>query len=412
MTPDYSSMLEEILASSGQPEQVFLPGADRQAKRRLGERIRGLSLSARRFFLDDEAASAASALSIEHPEVLTAMLPMARAPFDLIWVEWSLRAQLDPLGLPSAYGEPARTGVFVQRISDGVYRSTEVAVGMGIVVLSPVSIVFDLNGPVDESPYATDHAFLRRALAQRVQIHGITVVNGDGTSSRGNVDEATRDDRLDGMLRSCFVGMVYTDKFGSEMDQDERAMRTEQCRLLMRHATWTLTPGVGTVFRDVAARVGYESSLQILDAVAERITETSGQWRMLMSVLCMLNSREARDTAIEVTSWKGAGRRMVKGRVLPRVEFGRVTLRVPRTLALDTLRRGVAAGIPRRRHEVSGHWCESHVRGNPDCEHTYVDETPRRRLCIHCGHLIWWRESHERGDESLGRVVRDRVVKV
>ena len=413
MTHGDWSVIDDIAALSSKPDGIFLPSDDKREKRRVAERIRSLSLSAKRFLIADDATYVASSLAVIHPQALTAMLPMARPPFDLMWLEWPLRPQFEALGMPIAADAPEATGVLIQKVGNTVYRMTEIAAvnprsGKGFVVHSPVSVLFDLAGPIDETPYAQDHLFLRKAFGSLLTRHGVVFKAMDGRTLPGSIDDVMNDQRIDEMIRSCLVGSGYHAKFGAEIDEEEETLRTEQVRLLQRHATWSLTPGIGQVYADAAARASRTDQREILDAVAERVSETSGMWRTVISLLSLMN---ARDDIVSVAPARSTERHMVRGQALPRLEFGRTTLRVPRAVATDLMRRAIAAGIPRRRHEVAGHWCESHVRGDPSCDHDYVDETHRRRVCIHCGHLMWWRDSHERGDGKLGTVVNDRVVR-
>lgn len=41
---------------------------------------------------------------------------------------------------------------------------------------------------------------------------------------------------------------------------------------------------------------------------------------------------------------------------------------------------------------------------DPFCSHTYEDVDPRLKVCKSCGHKVWFKKEHVRGDASLGFV--------
>lgn len=54
------------------------------------------------------------------------------------------------------------------------------------------------------------------------------------------------------------------------------------------------------------------------------------------------------------------------------------------------------------KHEVGGHWCYSHRRGNPDCRHVWPKQPTSRQQCEKdCGAVRWRRESYERGEGDV-----------
>jgi hypothetical protein len=141
------------------------------------------------------------------------------------------------------------------------------------------------------------------------------------------------------------------------------------------------------------------------------IVEEAGKFRMVVSLLCLLNAKD-REVDIGVPK-RPPGSSFIGGKVRPYAEFRHVRLRLPEREAYASLRSQLHdSGMSRRRHGVRGHWCNSRRTGDPACAHDYhlVDGNPNRLACRHCGHKRWFRPYHERGDASLGYVSHDYVV--
>jgi hypothetical protein len=99
--------------------------------------------------------------------------------------------------------------------------------------------------------------------------------------------------------------------------------------------------------------------------------------------------------------------------MLPYMDHWLVRLRVPRKVVEARLIKEFADAIPRRLHEVSGHWKMRKPTGvQVTCDHAYVEETPSRLVCAvpGCGHLKWWTNNFMRGDARVGIILKDRVV--
>ena len=86
----------------------------------------------------------------------------------------------------------------------------------------------------------------------------------------------------------------------------------------------------------------------------------------------------------------------------------------PRKLVKARLTKEYTEAMPRRRHEVTGHWKHSRKSfpGLPGCEHISVKKTDLRDVCIveGCGHKRWWVTEFMRGSAEQGFVIKDRVV--
>jgi hypothetical protein len=100
----------------------------------------------------------------------------------------------------------------------------------------------------------------------------------------------------------------------------------------------------------------------------------------------------------------------VAGHVVPYLDHITVKLKLPRRVVEQRVARELAESLPRRRHGVPGHFAESRKKGDPNCEHAYIDVSPTHERCVLCKHSRWWVKAHERGDASLGYVIKDRLV--
>ena len=65
----------------------------------------------------------------------------------------------------------------------------------------------------------------------------------------------------------------------------------------------------------------------------------------------------------------------------------------------------------RRRHEVRGHFCHNAVARAAACFHSWVQDDARHWHCAECGGRRWWKDQHDRGDETLGSVRRNYTVR-
>lgn len=54
-----------------------------------------------------------------------------------------------------------------------------------------------------------------------------------------------------------------------------------------------------------------------------------------------------------------------------------------------------------------GHWKHSRRRGDPGCDHVFVDETPARQRCAACAAARWWQAEHARGSVGAGSLTQE-----
>jgi hypothetical protein len=141
--------------------------------------------------------------------------------------------------------------------------------------------------------------------------------------------------------------------------------------------------------------------------VRNNIIETSGTWRLMVSLMALIQARDY--STVQRPPDNPARRRFVGGKMVPFLQHWRVKLTLPRKIVLRKIVTSVRHSLPRPRHGVDGHWAER-ASAIPNCDHVDVSETPTRDRCVFCKRARYWVKWHERGDSSVGYVVKDRVV--
>ena len=403
---DNNTILDNLIALCPKPESVAIGIENGQDRRKIAGRIKSLGVSSRRYLVDEETTAAASRLGVSHPEILGQVLRRARAPFDKIWLEWSLRTQLTAVGAPVYPDAPERCGVFVEKVhpTRPLYRMTEAGVysidSNRYGYLSPVSILFDCDD-ANAVPGDDDH-LIATAVLNSMRLRGVQTSDGKNVPSSVMTPAFAQN-----LIDTTYLASAYQEQLDDPLDDQERIQRNLQCTAVSRHAKWSFTPVVSDTLPAVLKGPNTKYRRDIEGLIQERITECSGMWRFVISLLYLLNEREYVESD---ETWRAGKARFTGGGFVPYLEFRRTRIKLPPPIVIARGTRALAEGLPRRRHEVSGHWCVSHTRGDPSCDHVYVNETDARQTCPLCGHKRWWRNNHERGDASLGYVLKERVV--
>jgi hypothetical protein len=368
----------------------------------MARKLKELLTRSRRYVLDSEATFAASKLGVAHPELLQAMLRRARAPYGLIWVEFPLRPALEATNslLPDSDTEnPERVGFFIEQIwpDRPVYRLQPVGITQdtGEAVFSPLCILYSLDDDAAELVPAAEVQEICRAthssrLTLRMNLLGAGFVGASPIGDLGGQDGST--------------------------DETLRKHREEVCAQVSRHACYAFSP----YDREGTRKLLNDHRLEVAGVMQRRLytdlQQHSGDWRLALSILALLNARDY--VRIDQPGGSGGGR-LVRGRVVPYLSHNTVRIDLPRTVAVRKLIRSIGHGLPKRRHEVAGYYANSHKHGDPTCVRlpivgceraVYAAETPNLEVCLICGHRRWWVQDHERGDASLGYVTKDYAV--
>jgi hypothetical protein len=358
---------------------------DPSERRKAGGGIRDRMIGSRRYYLDDEATLAITTLGVQHPDLLLEMLRRARAPFEKVWIEWPTKAQADAIGRPHLEGTPERTGALIERLDAErpLYRMTEIGTTTSDTVQAgPMSVVYDLLDPPPLAPISD-----RSLISQFVS------------------DDPTMMNRL--LIGSAYVGKLVDGKPEAIDDPDELRHREVQCDRLAGHATFMFSPLGGHLYKERLEN-RYDRWHDItVRVLRESFQEQAGSWRFIIAALALIN---ANDLIVRSDPWRIGRSRMVSGKVLPYLEHYTIGLKLPRKNVEQRAVRMFGENLPKRRHEVSGHFRQSRKQGDPDCSHVWVEETETREVCAVCAAKRWWVNDFERGDATLGYVTKDRAV--
>lgn len=342
--------------------------------------------NARRYILDEDMTRAAVRLGTYHPDVLLRMLRRARTPHQSVWLEWDVRGQIEEAGGEfDTDNAPPRTAVLVERLDDAEpsYRMTAFDISPdprdNTVIVSPFSIVYHLIEKLGK---------MHDGEGQRLL--GEYWVEMEGTNEQSRTSEV--------LMGSAFeVAKQQADS------PEERAFLLGQIQEVADHAAITTTPKIGRKVMEISrAHPGGKQQLMHM------LMEEAGTFRIAISILALLN---ASDRVVTETPWRHVQKnRLVGGNIVPFLEHMLVTLKLPRKAAVERTLRSFNEAIPKRRHEVDGHWRHRRGVGDPSCEHVFAELSPTREKCVICGFDHWFVNEHMRGTAELGFVTRDRLV--
>jgi len=377
-----------VYAACSNPTKLLKGHPTPDGLRRLGMNIKTALRESRRYYIDDEVVRAATHLGVQHPDVLMSMLRRARLPFNKCWVEWSPRAQVEESGYIPAEDIPERTGCILERLDQAhpLFRMTMIGFQpdgerrLKSCCVAPISIIYNLEQPIS------------LASSDRHSIAEISKLPQD-------------------YINKTLIGGAYMEHSLYQREPDEIEHRRRICDELASYATHSILPFIKPFIQESLSSYKYNVNWrQEWERVfRSEIIEHSGSWRFIISLFALINSRDYLESDKVLRHGKS---RSVNAKMIPYLDHFLVALKLPRKIVQQRALREYAEAIPRRRHEVEGHWKQSRKKGLLGCEHVYVDETPTRQVCVFegCGHKRWWVNEFERGDASIGYVIKDRLV--
>jgi hypothetical protein len=400
-------LADVINGACANPTNLIIGGdpRDTKEKRAIGAALRAKLRNARRFYVDEDVTRAATRLGIQHPNVLLEMLRRARPPFEKIWIEWPLEPQIEESGQTIEEDAPVRTGCFVERIGidQPIFMITPIAGPPANqphdhrIGIAECAIIYDVQSPIAARPRMIEHQ-----------------------SRLANFTSLSEDD-----MARMLVGRAYTAFTPEDANEEEIRLRIQYCDQLSSHAAWIMNPmlrkwqteviGGKHANREFSYKrpgltIGRLSAIDSLRSNAQSsIMEHTGQWRFVISLLALINNHEYTDTE---TTYRAGNARLVGGHVVAYMEHLLVKLKLPRRVTEERVLRDLTdvMGLGTRRHEVMGHFRQSRKKGDPNCDHAYIDVTPNRCRCTICGHSIWWVDEYNRGNAALGFIIKDRLV--
>ncbi len=389
------TVLDIMLGACANPKLIGgVPEHDLKEKRNLAVSIREKIRQSRVFYIDDEVTQAATNLGVHHPRILLEMLHRARTPFPKIWLEWSVAAQVKAANGTLADDAPERTGCFVEQMSEeeSIFRITIIHIGpagMNGFSIVPLCIYYNLRSGITTLP----SLFRQREILEAI------APDGGGANVQAYVD----------YIRKALLGGAYQEEHPKEdEDEEEKQNRIQACDALSEHAMWIRNPMLNGIYKKIeTGQLDHRYKKAFRDLTKMTIQECSGTWRQVVSLLALLNAHDFVQHEQKIPTQKS---HLVNGRSVPYLQHVLVSLKLPRKVVENQLVRSFAESSPRRRHDVSGSWRQWRHRGDPKCEHAYIDVTPNRQRCQICGHARWWVPSYQRGDATVGYVIKDYLV--
>ncbi|CAM6053397.1 unnamed protein product [Sphagnum tenellum] len=377
-----------VYAACCNPEKLLFEHPTVDGRRKMGAHYKSLVREARRFYVDDEVTAAATTLGVQHPDVLMAMLQRARSPFRTCWLEWSNRIQCEEAGIPFLDDSPERIGVLVERLDEfePLYRLTTIVTPINVpanrIGISPITVTYNLNAAIG-AEFTSDRDLLVELTNLPIDYIRKTVVGG------------------------AYTGRVVDGQ--AERDPEEIAFREERCNALAMHACITIASHMKLIAQDSLNPDTIYNRGNVSGMFRNEIVENSGTWRMAITLFALINAQDY--TA--KTQFKKGKNHLAGGKVVPYLDHYMVSLKLPRKVVQDRIVREMIEAIPRRRHEVMGHFRrQPQTEAQLMCDHAYVNETPARQICAipGCGHRRTWINEYMRGDATVGVVLKDRLV--
>lgn len=398
-----STLIGEMIESLGKnPANVAVPSST-ASRKKYGQKLSELLLQSHRYHLSSRTASNASSLGFS-VEDIGQVMSLARPPFTHTWFEWNLADQFEPLGIATAPDAPKRVGGLVTAFSKEypnmlLFTSIMNHDSQGPFV-SPVSILFDPDDPLDKEDIKGNREFLAQCLQPHIRL-------ASDDKSRTIDGETPTIEACLQILDSCLVGGALV---GNQMIDETFEM--------VKHASYVITPQWGHLLMDPFVQSANRDNIERLaDIFYERIIESSGFARFMIGALALLNTTEyVKRTTIKPTDKKPPPEALNKRRS-PVYDFVEIT--APHQIIIREVIQSQTEDEPfephhgkkMALHEVGAHYAHSRKIGRDDCSHNYEKTGPNRWICLNCGKKRWRRGEYLRGNPELGVIEhKNRIV--
>lgn len=417
-TDDDTPLLPEVMAmlAAGRMYASFRPASDRA---RIGlDAEAGLLRECRDAMvlrLDRSAVRAAVAVAdLPAPSFLRLLEPVV-LPFDNLWLEWNEQDRMEAMReLPASMydglttwregngGAARRVGYLLGR-RPSVDVITDDALPATLRMLSGVMFCRGLRNQTIGAPLAWNYDPDHSATPEQVEA-GIETATG-------------------------IVGDAWVGREMAAGPEGVEAVKTLAARFSVQLGFGLGQKNLKTLVGAVRATAA-DNRVALPRPLYEIITECSaivgGDARFVLAVLALWHMRRAvAGEAAQPARWRR--RSPTRGWVNEQISYRTLAVDLPR-LQADAASRastgsnsgpagvgGMADRSAPRRHEVAGHWCQNEAADKGEragCQHAWVKDEARAKRgsttmrCTGCGGTRWWRRDCERGDASLGRVVK------
>jgi len=324
--------------------------------RKFHDQLKPLVRQSHKFIFDDEASLRVARVIQDIPELIVREYQFARAPYDLTWIEYQSAPFFDQLNSTNSEDPYEPHDVNVAYLVNGnaicvFARGKPTKSGPSVIAL-PIVYFINTEWPSDSDSWLNDPT--------------------DGRAKVG--------------IDKIFWGSSYS----------------------------SVPPSLQSYLRE-------NSYIQIipfpsLDMDFEAVIRgTAGDLRNIIAFLLMLNRPS-------ITSYRQTipnSKHFASGKLVTFLSYTEVEVSLDAKRTLKLMSTPAESGIHKRRHEVAGHYCHDQTARDymriAGCMHQWAasDEPddqdsfgPIRWTCSSCGGKRWWRRSHERGDASIGYVVK------
>lgn len=392
------TLADVVYAAAKNPRLVYGINSSKQAVRML-RRFADWVRNAKRFVLDDEFVRRAVELSFEPPSRLLELCLIARAPAEKSWIEWNEEVRLKAL-----FEQDSRAtlddgdrysiaGFSLEVIENGTHVMGSYGVlDLGFVA-QPIGCAFEPSGTQMPNITSPADVMLNKEVRQYL-VHKEQYRTGDERPYAGPL---------------LALGDLYVNRYmPSTMEEARTDAEMSALTELINRSCYCLMPTVDWVgIEPISFVKKITSTPQELDRA---LSGTAGDYRFMLAVLALMSSSY---TLIDVIDRReknvGAAPARHQRQYLV---HSHVHLKLPKErpfkVIIDDLGKSVIAH--KRRHHVLAHWRERQATKNNGCQHDFEAIDPMRLRCTKCEHRKWRVNQYERGDASLGYVVKDFTV--
>ena len=203
------------------------------------------------------------------------------------------------------------------------------------------------------------------------------------------------------------MGTKWTDHFVREMSEEEISVFMQE---ICMSSAYVASPMFSHAIKHMHGLANEYGAGDIFMESLDRMSGMlDGGFRWLIVVLGMLMTR-----GVEYMDYTDRGRGFVRNQPTSFLSYRQIQLALPKDKLIKAAKRvgrNFFDAMPKRRHHVMGHWCYSNKYPlDKRCLHEMEKVIGRpQQVCKHCGGKKWWRDSHARGDASLGWVHKEYV---
>lgn len=312
-------------------------------------------LQAQRFILDASASRFYGEVTMSWARQAIMQHELARAPYDLCWIEVDCEAYSTQVPTTQGPGEDLKVGYLCDHGTVYVASMSEETTNNAMFL--PYRVV--LNTPVSQEEEQDNAKFLALSLLE---------------------------------YRTFLMGT-----FGVGTRADDVALWTSpEVVNICRSHRFEFEP----TFKERTARMPAAAKHQL-------VAYSTGILKQVIILLLLLTRPNKHVYFGEAA--QPVRRVWMRNQQVPTVSYTKLTMHLQQK---DEVRR-IVEGLTGRHHKDHGvkqHWCQSRKKGR-GCEHKFVLTDPHHGECANgCGAKIWWRKPHRRGDIALGTVSKSYEV--